>query len=939
MASNKATPTFKRKLLATAVISCFAVGTVEANPNGATVAHGTATFSTSGSTLTVTNTPNAIINWANFSIDSGETVRFVQQSSASAVLNRVTGSNPSQILGALQSNGKVFLVNPNGILFGANAQINVNGLVASSLNITDSDFLNGKLKFNADRANPGAVTNAGQIATPAGGFVYLLAPNVENSGVITTPSGEAILAAGNSIEIVDSVDPSQRVVVSATSQDVNLSQLMTQSNGNIFTVLNSGKVSANTAVQDQTGKIYFKSAGNILTTATSVQETNGNLNADGGHIQAFADGGGFYQGTFSADGKNGGFIETSGHYLNVEGVNISAKGLDGNAGTWLLDPTDVTIIHATTANDTNLYGGFSTFQPQAGSSSTVISDFTLNNAINGNTNVTLTTQPFDNAVGTGNGDITFAGDVVLSKSSGATFGTTLAISAYRDIVFGGTGTNSIVNNSTSQSLLVTLESGTGGSGSIRNIVGSTLTLNSAGGGGSMVLQVKNGKTWTNNGTTNLLGGSQIQLYDGTTPGTFVNNGTVNITNNTSNWAFRTGGGSVQTGVINNNGILNVTTAGLNSFEAIFNNGTSGKLNLSGGGTLSLQNAGTIRGTVNIGSGSKVWLSQDNGVSHIFNNTTLNGPGTLQVDIGTTQMTGTITLGSVVIDSRVTVAAPTGVTLNSSSGINLTNFNLSAASGNVAVNSSAGIVLNNVGITATNGNVTLAGSTLSLDAATINSATQNLSASSGISLVNDTTLNTSGNMQISTPGALMIDGSVLTSNGTLSFTGGNTTIQNISSLSSNTMFGKASGDMTLNGSSSLTAQSEMTLTTTGHLSLNNSSFIKVVSPNTLFFNFPALFANGWSVDGLANAYGTAGNGSYIIVNNATPILGSDFFVTYASSTPSTMGVIYNTPSNALTPSDPVPTGITSGLPTIGDFFPTGPTNPPGLNRDETPQQCS
>jgi filamentous hemagglutinin family protein len=935
MASNKATPSFKRKLLATAVISCFAVGTVEANPNGATVAHGTATFNTSGSTLTVTNTPNAIINWANFSIDSGETVRFVQQSSASAVLNRVTSSNPSQILGALQSNGKVFLVNPNGILFGANAQINVNGLVASSLNITDSDFLNGKLKFNADRATPGAVTNAGQITTPAGGFVYLLAPNVENSGVITTPSGEAILAAGNSIEIVDSVDPSQRVVVSTTSQDINLSQLMTQSNGNIFTVLNSGKVSANTAVQDQTGKIYFKSAGNILTTATSVQEVNGDLNADGGHIQAFADGGGFYQGTFSANGKNGGFIETSGHYLNVEGINISAKALDGNAGTWLLDPTDVTIIHATTANDTNLYGGFSTYQPQAGSSNTIISDFTLNNAINSSTNVTLTTQPFS-GTGTANGDITFAGDVVLSKDSGATFSTTLALSAYRDIVFAGTGTNSIVNNSTSQNLIVTLESGTGGSGGIRNLAGSTLTLNSAGGGGSMVVQVQNGKTWTNNGTTNILGASQIHLFDGTTPATYVNNGIVNITNNTSGFAFYSRS-SNQDGIINNNGTFKVV--GGTSLEAVFNNGAAGLLDVSGG-TLSMQNAGTIKGTVNIGSGSTVWLSENHLVSHILDNTTINGPGTLQAASAATalQMVGTITLNGAVLDIPFTVSAPTGVAFTSTSAINLTNFNISAASGNVSATSSAGVSLNNVGITASSGSVTLNGSTLSLNAATINSAQQTLSASSGISLVNST-LNTSGNMQISTPGALTIDGSTLTSNGTLSFTGGTTKIQNASSLSSNIMFGKSTGDMNLNGGSSLTAQSEMTLTTTGHLSLNNSSFIKVVSPNTLFFNFPALFANGWSVDGIANAYGTAGNGSYIIVNNAVPILGSDFFVTYASSTPSTMGVIYNTPSNALTPSDPVPTGITSSLPTIGDFFPTGPTNPPDLNRDETPQQCS
>ncbi|CAG1006704.1 partial Heme/hemopexin-binding protein, partial [Anaerolineae bacterium] len=214
---------FRLKALCLAVASACAALQVEANPVNPTVVHGNATFSNSGNTLTVTNTPNAIINWQQFGINANETVRFVQQSAASAVLNRVTGADPSHILGTLQSNGRVFLINPAGIMFGQGAVVDVAGLVASTLNITDSDFLNGRLQFNADRAHPGSVVNTGQITTPNGGFVYLIAPQVENSGVITTPSGEAILAAGNSVELVDSADPALRVKVSAQSQDVNLS--------------------------------------------------------------------------------------------------------------------------------------------------------------------------------------------------------------------------------------------------------------------------------------------------------------------------------------------------------------------------------------------------------------------------------------------------------------------------------------------------------------------------------------------------------------------------------------------------------------------------------------------------------------------------------------------------------------------------------------------
>ncbi len=110
-----------------------------------------------GKQLTVTNSPGSIINWQSFSIAPGELTRFVQQNASSSVLNRITGQNPSQILGALQSNGKVFLINPNGIVFGANSRVDVNGLVASSLNLTDADFLSGEFKFSAGG-------NAGQCA-------------------------------------------------------------------------------------------------------------------------------------------------------------------------------------------------------------------------------------------------------------------------------------------------------------------------------------------------------------------------------------------------------------------------------------------------------------------------------------------------------------------------------------------------------------------------------------------------------------------------------------------------------------------------------------------------------------------------------------------------------------------------------------------------------
>ena len=112
-------------------------GNLLANPVGPAVASGAATFATVGKTLTVTNSPSAIINWQGFSIGAGETTRFAQQSAASAVLNRVIGQDPSAILGTLSSNGRVFLLNPNGIVFGVGSRVDVAGLMASTLNLSN----------------------------------------------------------------------------------------------------------------------------------------------------------------------------------------------------------------------------------------------------------------------------------------------------------------------------------------------------------------------------------------------------------------------------------------------------------------------------------------------------------------------------------------------------------------------------------------------------------------------------------------------------------------------------------------------------------------------------------------------------------------------------------------------------------------------------------
>jgi filamentous hemagglutinin family protein len=118
---------FRLKPVYAAILLAVVVQTAQANPIGGTVAAGQASFATTGNTLTVTNTPGTIINWQGFSIGANETTRFAQQIASPAVLNRVVSNDPSNILGTLQSNGRVFLINPNGIVFGAGSTVDVAG--------------------------------------------------------------------------------------------------------------------------------------------------------------------------------------------------------------------------------------------------------------------------------------------------------------------------------------------------------------------------------------------------------------------------------------------------------------------------------------------------------------------------------------------------------------------------------------------------------------------------------------------------------------------------------------------------------------------------------------------------------------------------------------------------------------------------------------------
>jgi len=170
-------------------------------PTGGKVVAGQGSINTSGSAMTVTQGSDRMVsNWGTFNIGQNASVSFQQPNSSSVALNRIQDTSPSQIFGQLSANGQVFLLNPSGILFGPTARVDVGGLVASSLNMTNENFMAGNYTFESSSAG-GFVLNQGNIRTADGGYVAFIAPHVENQGQVTTPGGTVAMAAGERVRL------------------------------------------------------------------------------------------------------------------------------------------------------------------------------------------------------------------------------------------------------------------------------------------------------------------------------------------------------------------------------------------------------------------------------------------------------------------------------------------------------------------------------------------------------------------------------------------------------------------------------------------------------------------------------------------------------------------------------------------------------------------
>ncbi|HJX33913.1 MAG TPA: filamentous hemagglutinin N-terminal domain-containing protein, partial [Desulfatiglandales bacterium] len=186
------------------IYSMLIPGSLYALPQGEEVVSGQADISRPDDTSMDINqgTDKAIINWQDFSIAQPETVTFYQPNSMSTALNRVIGVDPSLLYGTLTANGRVYLINTNGILIGPTGKINVNSFIASTLDMADADFLSGNYIFSqtlGDTLN--TILNQGSLRAAEGGFVSLLAPAVENQGSIIASLGKVYIGSGEKITL------------------------------------------------------------------------------------------------------------------------------------------------------------------------------------------------------------------------------------------------------------------------------------------------------------------------------------------------------------------------------------------------------------------------------------------------------------------------------------------------------------------------------------------------------------------------------------------------------------------------------------------------------------------------------------------------------------------------------------------------------------------
>lgn len=391
-------------------------------PSGAEVIQGEVNLSVQGNEMLIQQqTPSATLHWDQFSIGENHAVTFVQPSAQSVALNRVLGSEASHIYGSLKANGRVFLTNPNGIIFGPTARVDVGGLIASTFRVSEADILANRYHLAGN--SRAAIENHGILRAAEGGSLALVAATVTNQGELLAEKGQVLMGAGEALTL----DMGGLVKLEVTEGVVDA------------LVENGG------AIRSHGGEVWLtaKAAGNLvsdvinhtgITEATTLESgESGKIMILGGMEHDRIQVGGVLDASAPLGG-HGGEIHTSASSVKIdEHIQVSTLSELGETGTWLIDPVDFTVSSGS-----------------ASQTSSGIGADTLATSLN-SSNVSIATT---NGSGSDAGDITVAANV--SKTGGSA--TILTLQAYNNI-----NINAAISSSSGR-LHVVLQPNTNGGG-------------------------------------------------------------------------------------------------------------------------------------------------------------------------------------------------------------------------------------------------------------------------------------------------------------------------------------------------------------------------------------------------------------------------------------------------------------------------------------------
>ncbi len=863
------------------MLSCLIGGAFTpayALPTGEQVKAGNASFVRDGQTLSINqSSAQAIVNWQSFGIAADEAVNLYQPNQGVALF-RVVGSDPSQIFGSLTATGSLFLINPNGILFAPGARVDVGNLVASTLQMSDQDFLAKRYQFNGD--STASVINKGTIRAEDGGYIVLLGNTVENSGSLTANKGSVVMGSAQSavldfygdglVQVKLSGDALNAVVNNTGNITADGGAIQLATNARTSAINVSGVVQANSLVE-RNGVIRLEGGANSTVLTSGKLDSRGeSTGTKGGYIAVTGERVGLLDGTsIDASGNAGGGTaliggDFQGKNANIQnadrtyvanGVSITADALDsGDGGKVVVWANDITRYYGNISAKSGFDAGNGGFVEVSGKNYLGFNGFVDTSSSNGLAG-TLLLDPTNITISTGVNSI---------ESSGATIFQETTPTA-----------TSILNTTTLQTALAS-----------NNVVVTTASAAASAG----TITVANAVTWASGNSLTLTANSTIAINAAITTGTAASALILNATGNVT----QSGAGII-------GGAGGLTQIGVGTATLSLANTYTGATTIGAGSTLALNAAGTIAASSGVANAGNFSIAAAKTIDSMTGaGTTALGANTLTIgDASNTSSTYTGVIsgtGGLIKAGAGTLTLGGANTYTGATNINAGTLQLA---GGAAIADTSAVTLANV-----------AGATLDLNGTneTIGSLAGG-GATGGSVTLGSATLTAGGN------------NTATTYTGVISGTGGLTkTGTGVMTLSGSNAYTGATtinaGALTLGAANRIADTSTLTVASGATFNLNNFSETvgSIAGAGNITLGSAILTAGG---DNTSTTYSGIANGTGGLIKTGTGMLTLSGANTYTGLTTVSAGTLKYGANNALSSGALTVSGGTFDVGTFAD----------------------